>query len=197
MLGIRIEVFDSNTRAFLTPYYVFLNRPHGEDGLVKVHKHTLPPHVGLKNFVHKYLPVQDSAGLPKQDLIRFARAVRKELVAHQKRLGAISRLAKEAGLGGDKENAEVSKMQQVGITSIKETDLSAMELEITWSDGATGRIQLGKDGSISRAAVRTSVDDGSHGVGKRLRQREARILAGDGRVEGIVDRLAKEHEEMD
>lgn len=164
---------------------------------MKVHKHTLPPHVGLKNFVHRYLPIPDSTqASPKQDLMRFARAIRKELVSHQKRLGVVSQLAQQAGLGSEKENAAaITKKGKAGIAKIKEADSSAMSMEISWADGAVGRVQLAKDGSIERVSVRTAAGKRTIGVGTRLKDRETKILGCDARMEGIMDRLLEEHGE--
>ncbi|KAF2104680.1 hypothetical protein NA57DRAFT_70888 [Rhizodiscina lignyota] len=175
VLGIRIEVFDAQTKSFGTPYYVFLNRPYGAEGAMRVHKHTVPPHIGIKNVVHKYLPQEG-----KQDLGRFARMLRRELVAHQKRVDSIEGLKVEA------------ELPEAGLESIKATDISAREMVITWNDGCTGRVKIGKDGSIDGVTVREEGANTQKVAGTRRRGRERAIAGGDGRIEGVIRRLLKE-----
>lgn len=192
VLGIRIEVFDTTARSFLTPYYVFLNKPDGDEGGMRIHKHTLPAHVGLKNFVHRYLPLLGRRGErpPKQDLLRLVSAVRKELVNWQKRTSAIAKLREEACLEhvGDNDDTSLAVASH-GISSIEQTDSSAREIEISWLDASFGKILLAKDGAIEQVSVRSTSNQGLNGVGRRLRDREAKITGGDRRVEGVVERL--------
>jgi central kinetochore subunit Mal2/MCM21 len=188
VLGIRIEVFDARARTFLAPYHVFLNRPEGERGGWRVHRHTVPACVGLRGLVERHLPAgngrDDEGGEQrKQDLGRFARAVRRELVGRQKRFEAVAKLREDAGL--DKQGAG-----GVGeLRAIRETDVSAREIGIEWKDGTFGEVRLRKDGTIEKASVRKTSSQTANGNSRRKGNLETKIMAGDGRVEGIVQRL--------
>ena len=178
VLGIRIEVFDASKKSCSTPYYVFLNRPNGVEGAMKVHKHTVPAHIGIKSIAYKYLPQEG-----KQDLERFARALRKALVSHQKALDAIEMLRREAGLREADGGADASEAGPIirsgNIQNLEAVDVSAREIIITWDDGCVGRVSIGTDGGITHASVRDAAqNDGD--VGRRRKDRERAISAGIG-----------------
>lgn len=179
VLGIRIEVFNPRKAVYDTPYYVFLNRPHGEAGAMRVHKHTIPPYVVMKSIVARWLPhesVSEGEGegegaRARQDIVRFARALRAELVGAMKRRCALEELADEA-------------KRRDTLAMVRAKDVEAAELELSWNDGAMGRVRLAKDGEVRDVYV-AAADGG------RSRHREQAIRGGDGRVEGIVQRLCE------
>jgi central kinetochore subunit Mal2/MCM21 len=119
----------------------------------------------------------------KQDLARFARALRREVVRYHHRLGVIADLKKAAGLGrtngGQGENSE---RQPATWVDISPADAEAKQLTIEWADGRTGRLVMGDDGEILKLVV----------VGENGRDREAGrdLLGGAVRVEDVVKRLA-------
>ena len=197
ILGLRIEVV--SRAKFLRPYYVLLNRPYpggtrgGGKGYLRVHRHTVPACIPLVGLAARHLPppappVGDGKvkGGRKQDLAKFARALRREVVRYHHRLGAVADLRKAAGLGkgaeerdGEGEEAEARARKLVGITA---ADAEAKQISIEWADGKTGRLVMSDDGDILKVVA----------VGESGRDREAvrQLLGGMTRVEDVAKRLA-------
>ena len=174
----------------MTPYYLLLNRPRRGSEALKIHKHTIPPFIPLQQLVAKYLPEPAShAGEDEvsrtaqpQNLPRFVRALRRELVAHHKRLEACETLKKELG-------------RKHGVDGVKMLDVTGCELEIAFTDGSIARLKVSTDGTIANIAVvpgRTA--DGEEaltGQARPLRQLKRVIEGRDGRIEGLADRLKR------
>jgi central kinetochore subunit Mal2/MCM21 len=120
----------------------------------------------------------------KQDLARFARALRREVVRYHHRLGVVADLRKAAGLGGKKGGDEEGGDQERPnrLMDISPADAEAKQLTIEWADGRTGRLVMGDDGEIVKLVV----------VGDNGRDREAgrELLGGAVRVDDVVRRLA-------
>ncbi|GAB1312211.1 Cenp-O kinetochore centromere component [Madurella fahalii] len=223
ILGLRIEVVSRGK--FLRPYYVLLNRPyghqneaHGDGGggggrdkagktWLRVHRHTLPACISLAGLAARYLaaPSSNKEGKKKteprktQDLARFARALRREVVRYHHRLGVVAELRKAAGLGGRKGaggdedggaeggvegEGEASARQPLPnrLVDITPADAEAKHITIEWADGRTGRLVMGDDGEIVKLVV----------VGENGRDREAgrELLGGAVRVDDVARRLA-------
>lgn len=178
ILGIKIEVFNPRQQTYEKPYYLFLNRPDGEQGPMRVHKHTVPPYVGLKGIAGRYMAWGGDDAAQRQDIVRFARAVRRELVAATKRRCAMERLHDEAETCA-------------ALDDVKAKDLEAREMEISWRDGAVGRVKVGKEGDIEGVCVVAASEDRAKPA-VRLRRRERAIKGENVRIEGIVQRLSKE-----
>ncbi|KAH6628593.1 Cenp-O kinetochore centromere component-domain-containing protein [Chaetomium tenue] len=189
ILGLRIEVI-SRAR-FLRPYYVLLNRPYlSADGSrrLRVHRHTLPACIPLAGLAARYLPPpapatkEGSGGKKKQDLARFARAVRRDVVRYHNRLGVVADLRKAAGVGRDT-GAEFGEEEQPNrLVNITAADSEVKQLTIEWADGRTGRLVMGNDGEIVKLVV----------LGENGRDREAArgLLGGAATAEDVVKRLA-------
>ncbi|OJD37349.1 cenp-o kinetochore centromere component [Diplodia corticola] len=180
ILGVRIEV--SVKGRFAAPYYLLLNRSSSGSENLRIHKHTIPPCIPLHGYAAKYLPQQDQP----QDLHRLVRELRQELVSHHLRLNAVGKLRKDAGLPEDAEGA--SRKRKRGkdvIVDVRALDVGAKEIEINLADSTTVRVLLSKRGVVEKAVARNS-----DGIG-RVRAVERALLAGDRRVEGIVERLTK------
>ncbi|KAF2146327.1 uncharacterized protein K452DRAFT_315524 [Aplosporella prunicola CBS 121167] len=194
VLGVRIDI--SIEGRFVTPYYLLLNRPQPSSEALRIHKHTIPPSIPLQSLAAKYLPQPTPApadGAPAkpnraQNLHRLVRELHKELVSHHLRLNAVSQLRKDAGLPEDTTDDAAGRKRagKFGIANIKALDVGAEEVEITWADKSTARVRVTKNGAIEKVVVRTP--DGA----SRKRDVERRISGEDGRVEGIVQRLAKQ-----
>lgn len=212
ILGLRIDVVVRGR--FLRPYYVLLNRPFAARHLLRVHRHTLPPCIPLAGLAARYLPAPASGARgrgaesdgdredgnergKKQDLARFARALRREVVRYHHRLGVVADLRRAAGLGrkgkmrqeGAEEEGEEGGGETAGqlpktprLVDISPADAEAKHVTIEWADGRTGRLVMGDDGEIVKLVV----------VGENGRDREAgrELLGGAVRVEDVVKRLA-------
>lgn len=182
-MGIRLESYNALTRKFETPYYVLLQRVQGsrnsdgerdregqgerdedeeeEDAPLRVHRHTLPPYIPLQNLVSKYLPLP-SATQPskrqKQDLGRFVRALRFEVVARSRRMEAVERLKENVeGRGGERGVRSVQAERQGG------------EIRVEWVDGVKAKIEVAERGDVVEVEV-LGTD------GRRERGLEGRIL---------------------
>jgi len=183
ILGLRIEVV--SRAKFLRPYYVLLNRPFPDHrSHLRVHRHTVPPCVPLSGLAARYLP---PPGKP-QELARFAKALRREVVRYHHRMGVIADLRKAAGLGrssksqaGDEGEEDDVDQQRGKLVSITAADAEAKQITIEWADGKTGRLVMGDDGDIVNMVV----------VGESGRDHDAvrELLGGAERVEDIAKRL--------
>jgi len=167
----------------------------------------VPPCIPLPGLAGRYLPPPPKAGQggggdgenddeqgKRQDLARFARALRREVVRYHHRLGVVADLRKAAALGREKdikaeaggdeeEDGEESRLerQQNRLVDITPADAEAKQLTIEWADGRTGRLAMGDDGEIVKLVV----------LGDNGRDREAGrdLLGGAVRVEDVVRRL--------
>ncbi|KAH6855170.1 Cenp-O kinetochore centromere component-domain-containing protein [Chaetomium sp. MPI-CAGE-AT-0009] len=190
ILGLRIEVL-SRAR-FLRPYYVLLNRPFsGAEGSrhLRVHRHTVPACIPLAGLAARYLPPPPTAagkeggGSGKgQDLARFARAVRREVVRYHHRLGVVADLRKAAGVGRETGAGSGQEERPDRLVDITPADAEVKQLTIEWADGRTGRLVMGDDGEIVKLVV----------LGENGRDREAArgLLGGAATAEEVVKRLA-------
>ncbi|KAL2161249.1 hypothetical protein VTH06DRAFT_8469 [Thermothelomyces fergusii] len=192
ILGLRIEVF-SRSR-FLRPYYVLLNRPFPGSRHLRVHRHTLPACIPLAGLAWRYLPPpkppreeeEGRAGAGskrRQDLARFARALRREVVRYHNRLGVVADLRKAAGLGKAGRGGEhLEGPSSNRLVEIAPADAEAKQLAIEWADGRTGRLVMGDDGEIVKLVVL-----GENGWDRKAGRD---LLGGAVRIEDVVKRLA-------
>lgn len=194
ILGLRVEVV--SRAKFLRPYYVLLNRPYSGGGSrsrhLRVHRHTVPPCIPLAGLAVRYLaPPPASGGKEggKQDLAKFARALRRELVRYHHRLGVVADLRKAAGLGkkatgeGGEDGGDDGEGNDGKLVDISAADAEAKQISIQWADGRTGRLVMGDDAEIVKIVA----------VGDHGRDREAvRQLLGDAKTVGQVARRLAE-----
>ncbi|KAK3393103.1 Cenp-O kinetochore centromere component-domain-containing protein [Podospora didyma] len=192
VLGIRIEVV--SRAKFLRPYYVLLNRPYADAGsrYLRVHRHTVPPCIPLDGLAARHLPPpppprsgddgeSEGSSRKKQDLARFVRSLRREIVRYHHRLGVVADLRKAAGLGRNKK--PVGDDPQPGqLADISSADSEAKQISIEWTDGRVGRLVMGNDGEVVQLVA----------LGDKGRDREAvRDLLGEAvRVDELARRLA-------
>jgi central kinetochore subunit Mal2/MCM21 len=179
ILGISIEVLING--GFVDTYHVlFTVRGHEQSKRLRIHKHTIPACIPLQQLANKWLPQGtrdgDSAKDPGQDLVKFGRALRKELVSWHMRLDAVQDLRSQAKLpdpqgeddldndvisGGRVLNAFVSSDASsdaenddgngpVRILDI-EADAAVRQVTMSWSDGRTAVLVVTKDGRVERA----------------------------------------------
>ncbi|KAL8387363.1 hypothetical protein RB595_009958 [Gaeumannomyces hyphopodioides] len=243
ILGLRFEAMRSAGR-FVRPFYVLLNRPwaasptattttsqtsdENDQGrqlrrYLRVHRHTLPPAIPLAGLAARYLPppprtrsASGEAGKERrqQDLGAFVRHLRREVVRHHHRLGAVADMRAAAGVdqdpaakGGskinnhnDKNNGPDDDSQAdrdgggsrdsaatdgvASIVDIQPADTAAMQIRIEWRDGRVGRLVLGPNGEVRRCAV-VGID------GARDRLAELDVAGGCATVEDVVAKLRR------
>ena len=182
ILGISIEV--PLNGGFVDTYHVLLAvREHENTGRLRIHKHTIPACIPLQQLANKWLPQStndgDGAKDLEQDLVKFGRALRRELVSWHMRLQTIQDLRREAKLpdddadnedntaglisGGKVLNAFVSDdssdaEEDDGEAPIRildiEADAAVRSVTITWSDGRTAGLVVTKDGRVDKAICR-------------------------------------------
>jgi central kinetochore subunit Mal2/MCM21 len=188
VLGVRIDV--SNAGRFARPYYVMLNKPFAGEELLRVHRHTVPPCIPLAVLAARYLPVpkldggDEGKGKVTQDLGRFVRALRRQIVAYHNRTAVIKNLRKEFKLDEDKEKGRKGKEKERVIVDISAADAEAKQVRIEWVDGRVGRCVVGDGGNVEKCVV----------IGEQGRdwEIERRILGGERRdpsMRGIGERL--------
>lgn len=180
VFGLRFEVMSKSK--FVRPYYVMLNRPYLNSRHLRVHRHTVPPCIPLPGLAARHLPpLKPSEGdneVEKQDLSRFARALRRELVRYHNRAAVISDLRKSVGIGSQK-----GKRKGVDnpISDISAADAEAKQVRIEWNDGKTGRLVMNDDGDVQKMVVQ--------GENGRDRQVVRDFLGETVRIEELVQRL--------
>lgn len=183
VLGIRFEAFASGK--FLTPYYVFLNKPYAGSQLLRVHRHTFPPCIPLESLAARYLPTP-SAGqslekIKKQNLSRFVRNLRKETAGYHNRASAVVEMRKSFGL--DPKQGTKGKAKELGIRDVSAADAEVRQIRIDWVDGRIGRIVTDAKGNVENCIVLG--EDG------RDRAVERQVIGGNRRVEEVAQRLLK------
>lgn len=205
VLGIRIEVV---TRAkFLRPYYVLLNRPYATSRrghrFLRVHRHTLPPCIPLNGLAARHLPTPNSKSEPaageddstnrhengphdspepNQDLSRFVRSLRREIVRYHNRVAVVADLRKALGLDDKRRDARDLSERRSAILAISAADAEAKQVRIDWKDGRSGRLVVGDDGEVVKLVV----------FGDRGRERELtrELLNSGSRLEHVARSLA-------
>lgn len=148
VLGLRFEIMSKGQ--FLRPYYVMLNRPYADSRFLRVHRHTLPPAIPLAGLAARHLPAPKGEEQPqKQDLDRFVRTMRREIVRYHNRLGVSADLRRGLGLHElTAENLTASDVVEVGIA-----DIEAKQIRLTWADERSGRVVMDDDGRIVKLMV--------------------------------------------
>ncbi|ROV95378.1 hypothetical protein VSDG_06067 [Cytospora chrysosperma] len=196
VLGVRIEAM---TRAkFVRPYYVLLNRPYGSpagDGhgrarrFLRVHRHTLPPCIPLGGLAARYLPAPKrplggeggaGRGEAQQDLSRFVRCLRREVLRYHNRVAVIADLRRAVGLDGRKRDAR-ALAERSSLLGISAADAEAKQVRVDWKDGRSGRLVIGDDGDVVKLVV----------FGEQGRDREVtrELLSGGSRLEDVARKL--------
>ncbi|KAI1760741.1 Cenp-O kinetochore centromere component-domain-containing protein [Hypoxylon sp. FL1150] len=180
VIGLRFEIMSKSR--FLRPYYVMLNRPYPNSPYLRIHRHTVPQCIPLSGLAARHLPpptTKDDYDAPKkQDLPKFARTLRRELVRYHNRTAVIGDLRSAAGL--ESKNGKAKEMKDP-IVDISAADAQAKQIRIEWSDGRTGRLVMSDDGDIVKMVVQ----------GENGQDRECvRQLIGESvRIEEVIKRL--------
>ncbi|KAF2970519.1 hypothetical protein GQX73_g3027 [Xylaria multiplex] len=165
VLGLRFEIMSK--AKFVRPYYVMLNRPYANRRYAWPLNTCLPP------------PAKGDEDPPKkQDLSRFARTLRRELVRYHNRAALIGDMKKAAGLGSKK---ALGQELDTAIVDISAADAEAKQISMQWRDGRSGRLIMNDDGDIVKMVVQ-----GDNG---RDRETVRQFLGGAVRVEDVTKRL--------
>ncbi|KAL5113484.1 hypothetical protein ACEQ8H_008648 [Pleosporales sp. CAS-2024a] len=182
VLGVSIDVAVGGK--FVETYHVLLN--WGErigNRLLKIHKHTIPPCIPIQHLANKWLPTswKDAEIDPEQDLVRFGRLLRNELVGWHLRVKAMDDLKEQAGLSRqetprekEKQGMNIGKVLNAFVSDDEassdrdedgvedgpvrildiDSDSAVREVTITWSDGRIAVMSVAKDGRIEKAVCR-------------------------------------------
>ncbi|KAI4692643.1 hypothetical protein J4E81_007059 [Alternaria sp. BMP 2799] len=182
ILGVSIDVALGGR--FVETYHVLLSVKQKHDKrIMNVHKHTVPPCIPLQHLSDKWLPAsgKDEENNPEQDLVRFGRLLRKELVSWHLRVNAVEELRKDAGLAQSRQDSEDDSFTSNGkilnaFVSDDETssdieqddadlgsarildieaDAAIRQVTVVWSDRRTAVMTITKDGRVERAVCRT------------------------------------------
>lgn len=193
ILGIKIEVV---ARAkFLRPYYVFLIRPYtGSERkrrFLRVHRHTVPPCIPLSGLAARYLPAPRSSNTEAedgpegrtekhQDLSRFVRALRRDIMRYHNRVAVIAELRKTIGLDGKRKDAK-EWAEKSSILAVSAADAEAKQVRIDWKDGRSGRLVIDDDGDVVKLVI--------FGENGRDRTLMRELLSSGSRLEDVAKQL--------
>lgn len=185
IIGLRFEIMSK--AKFIRPYYVMLSRPYvNRRHYLRIHRHTIPQCIPLSGLAARHLPLpmaqdDDDYDAPKkQDLSRFARALRRELVRYHNRAAVIGDLKKAAGLRSKK---TLDQDSETPITDITAADAEAKQISLQWRDGRSGRLIMNDDGEVMKMVVQG--DNGQD------RETVREFLGGAVRIEEVSRRLEK------
>lgn len=189
VLGIRIDA--SNAGRFTRPYYVMLNKPFSGEEFLRVHRHTVPPCIPLASLAERYLPDpkqdagHDGKGKEiKQNLGRFVRALRRQIVAYQNRTAAIKSLRREFKLDEDKDKERKGKESERVIVDISAADAETKQVRIEWVDGRIGRCVVSDGGNVEKCVV-----IGEQGRDWEVERRILGVEKGNSSMNGLGERL--------
>ncbi|OAA75205.1 Centromere protein Cenp-O [Akanthomyces lecanii RCEF 1005] len=154
VLGIRFEVMSQGH--FLRPYYVMFNRPYPDSAHLRVHRHTVPPAIPVGGLAARHLPPPRSVDAQQQqttqDLDRFARAMRREIVRFHNRLGLTADLRKTVGLQRKGKGAGAAVAPR-DVVEAGIADVEAKHVKLAWADGRSGRILMDQDGKVEKFVI--------------------------------------------
>jgi len=120
----------------------------------------------------------------KQDLSRFVRALRRQIVAYQNRTAAIKSLRKEFKLDENREKGRKGKERERVIIDISAADAEAKQVRIEWVDGRVGRCVVSDSGQVEKCVV-----IGEEGRDWEVERRITGVEKGDPSMTGIGERL--------
>lgn len=192
VLGVRIEVMTRSK--FLRPYFVLLNRPYSGNEqrkrFLRVHRHTVPPCIPLAGLAARYLPAPrparpggengDAAPERRQDLSRFVRCLRRDIVRYHNRVSVIADLRRAVGLDGKRRDAE-ELAESSPLLAISAADTEAKQVRVDWKDGRSGRLVIGDDGDVVKLVV--------FGDMGRDRELTRELLSEGSRLEDVARKL--------
>ncbi|ORX98669.1 Cenp-O kinetochore centromere component-domain-containing protein [Clohesyomyces aquaticus] len=212
ILGVRIEVAIGGK--YIETYNVLLNRPHPEDtATFRICHHTIPPCIPLQPLANRFLPMtgNDATTMTEQNLEKFGKALRKELVSWHLRSAAVKSLRAEAGLSDksseeeleqEKEQYPVGRILNAFVSSDAEDSEEEEEARRKRQSGPMNITEIEPDHSVRE--IRVTWSNGHIGIvrvskdgqvekgvvrdaaGQRVSSLERKTV---GRMEGLVHRL--------
>lgn len=215
LLGIRIDVC-ARGGTFNKPYYFLLKHEGGDKRQLRIHRHTIPAFIPLKELEERFLPVPkggfdeeggdegEEEGLKpwkrkKQNLPRLVRELRRELVAWHLRRDAVQWLREELGLqreteseGGEGDDTSANRDGDGRVdespTSEKPriVSLAATSLETRYIRLVWNDGRVGRIKLSNRGQVERAI---VLGEGGREKTKESVFVGGDGRIESLARRL--------
>ena len=179
---------------FMSPYYLLLNRTYVSSPSLRIHKHTIPPCVPLESLKALYLPQPKSLSAqrlsygppkppPTQNLPGLVRALRRELTSYHLRHAFINSIRQSLVVSPHETTPNTDDPEDPdAIVDVCAVDAEAREIKIEWGDKTLARVRIGGSGAIQDCSV--------HGVDGRDTALERKIRGADGRIEGLMTRLA-------
>ncbi|EAA35681.1 hypothetical protein GE21DRAFT_227 [Neurospora crassa] len=182
---------------------------------LRVHRHTVPPCIPISGLAARYLPAppspspssssssssrrrpieeeeeeEEQGGVREQNLVKFARSLRRELVRYHHRLATITDL-RRAIMAEDQQTEQQEEKGPNKIQDVIPADAEAKQITVEWADGQTGRLVMGDDGEIVQVvALNGGGGGGGQGNGSGRDREVVRELVGNAkRVEDVVRRL--------
>ncbi|PON29216.1 hypothetical protein TGAM01_v202322 [Trichoderma gamsii] len=195
VLGLR---FEAMTRGqFLQPYYVMLNRPYADHRqFLRVHRHTVPPAIPLSGLAARYLPgpkkqqqqeeqeeqqAEGDSNSPsplsyhlKQDLERFVKSLRREIMRYHNRLGVSADLRRSLGAHSNKDSNKTAT-QNNAIIDVSIADTEAKQIRLTWADERNGRLVMDDDGKVVKFVVFGATDGRDWETTRQLGDSQGRV----------------------
>ncbi|KAL7920061.1 Cenp-O kinetochore centromere component domain-containing protein [Trichoderma austrokoningii] len=188
VLGLR---FEAMTRGqFLQPYYVMLNRPYADSRqFLRVHRHTVPPAIPLAGLAARYLPrpmkqqqqqqqaeADDSSRHHvKQDLERFVKSLRREIMRYHNRLGVSADLRRSLGAHSSSNNNMAPSSPNNAIVDVSIADTEAKQIRLTWADERNGRLVMDDDGRVVKFVVFGASDGRDWETTRQLGDSQGRV----------------------
>lgn len=168
----------------------------GEQGrrFLRVHRHTVPPGIPIGGLAARYLPAPRARGDAEdgsaaggaeeraQDLPRFVRCLRREVVRYHNRVAVIADLRRSLGLDGRRRDAGALAGRSA-VLAISAADAEAKQVRVDWKDGRSGRVVIDDDGGVGRVVV--------FGAQGRDRGTAREALGRGSRLEMVARRLAE------
>ncbi|KJZ75753.1 hypothetical protein HIM_04910 [Hirsutella minnesotensis 3608] len=119
---------------------------------------------------------------PRQDLDRFVRALRREIVRYHNRLGVAADLRRRLGL---QDMSRVADPPAHVVVDVAIADIEAKQIKLTWADDRSGRLVMDDDGRVLKLVV--------FGAQGRDWETAKELFGNYDRIEDIARKLEEHH----
>ncbi|KAI9655794.1 MAG: hypothetical protein M1821_005229 [Bathelium mastoideum] len=164
VLGVRIDVLPHGKGK---TYVMLLHRPQPNKApeAWRVHRHTLPPAVGLEALLARYLPFphgvegareepQKEGRVKRQDLVGLVRAIRRAVMGWRRRVDAIEALKEEVLVGDEERRGRTTGSGASCVKRVWMPDEEGREAKIEWKGGLIASLRIRSDGVVEKCTVR-------------------------------------------